>query len=116
MRHEASALAMATIQAIFRDLFLRAVSWSFARQTSDLVDEESFWIKNSKWSASPLVCLWIIIYPLFSTLRLANWGQVFLAIGQVTRGVELLEFFSVGYYCVPTLATLLFHKRYLSMR
>ena len=31
------------------------------RQTSDLFDEESFWIQNSKWSASPLVCLWIII-------------------------------------------------------
>ena len=63
-RHEPSALAMATIQAVFRDLFLRAVSWSFARRTSDLFDEESFSIHNSKWSA-PLVYLWIIIYPLF---------------------------------------------------
>ena len=69
-------------------MLLRAVSWSFfARKTSDLFDEESFWIQNSKWSASPLVCLWIIINLIlfFSTLRLANWGQVLLAIGQVTR-------------------------------
>ena len=87
------------------------MSWLFARRTSDLFDAELFWIQNSTKSASPLVCLWIIIYPVFSTLRLANWGQVLLAIGQVTRGVGLLEFFFVGYYRVPTLAS--FYKRYL---
>ena len=68
--------------------------WSFAKQASDLFDEELFWIQNSKWPA-PLVCLWIILSSLFATLGLANWGQGLLAIRQVTQGVGLLEFF----YC-----------------
>ena len=49
------------------------------KQTSDLFDEVSFWnLKNSKWPASLLTCLWI--YPCFSIRRSANWGQVLLAI------------------------------------
>ena len=54
-----------------------------------MFDEESFWIQNSKWPASPLVCLWII-YPLFF---FNTEVSKLLAIRRVTQGIGLLEFF-----------------------
>ena len=58
-----SSIATIVLQLLsFEILSLRAESWSFVRQTSDLFDEESFWIRNSKWLPSLLACSWTFLF------------------------------------------------------
>ena len=52
-----SSIATIVLQLLsFKILSLRAESWLFARQTSDLLDEELFSIRSRKWLPSLLAC------------------------------------------------------------